>query len=304
MLTEKYVVSPIDNIKYCRKNGQFLRHLRAKGFEEYQDFYDQYYPDSIKYCTCGRKCTFETKTMSYKRSCGSRDCVGKVTSVVREQRTPEQWDEWREKYKQAMAQKSPEEKQKMILDRVAIGHERGSYKDSVKKREQTCDLLYGDKKYNNNAQISQTKLDWDESRKQLFKDRLFESLGKKTLNDFHTAEMFIARRKMLEERGDIIPESQLTAWQLYSKTVRNLTEQVYREYKHVINPQGLQRGLYHYDLDHIVPIFFGFQNNIPEELMASIDNLQMLEMTINRSKGKKYDPTISTKHKELEDKNS
>jgi hypothetical protein len=308
MLTSKYVVSPIDNKEYCRKNGQFLRHLKVNGFKDYQDFHDQYYPNLIEYCSCGRKCTFETKTMSYKRSCGIRDCVGKVTSSVRELRTPEQWDDWRKKYKRAMDQKSPEEKQKIISDRTAVGHKRGSYKASVKKREQTCAVLYGDKKYNNNTQISQTKLDWDESRKQLFKDRLSVSLGGKTLHDFHTAEMFLARRKMLEERGDIIPESQLTEWQLYNKTVRNLTEQVYRKHKHVINPSGLPRGLSKtgveginvYQLDHIVPIFYGFQNQIPETLIASLQNLQLLHWRDNNIKGKKYDPTVSTKHKELE----
>jgi hypothetical protein len=250
--------------------------------------------------------------MSYKRSCGDRDCVGKVTSSVRELRTPEQWDAWREKYKQAMDRKSPEEKQKMILDRAAVGHQRGSYKASVKKREQTCELLYGDKKYNNNVQISQTKLEWDESRKQLFKERLAASLGGRTLCDFHTEEMFIARRRMLEERGDVIPESQLTEWQMYNKTVRNLTEQVYRKYKHIVNPIGLIRGqskkgatgIDVYQLDHIVPIFYGFQNQIPETLIASLPNLQMLHWYDNNTKGKKYDPTISTKHKELENQNS
>jgi hypothetical protein len=43
----------------------------------------------------------------------------------------------------------------------------------------------------------------------------------------------------------------------------------------------------------IVPLFYGFRNGIPVELIASVDNLQMLSMTENRIKGKKYEPNGS-----------
>ena len=44
-LAQPYVISPIDNNTYCRANGGFLRHLRANGFESYQDFFEIIYPD-------------------------------------------------------------------------------------------------------------------------------------------------------------------------------------------------------------------------------------------------------------------
>lgn len=300
MLIGKYVISPIDGVEYCRKNGQFLRHLVDNGFIGYQDFYEYYNPNNIEYCDCGNKCIFDIRKMKYKQTCGNKECANKTTSNIRQNRTNEEWNNWKEKYQQSMSIKTDEEKQAKIQKQIETGNSRNSYKRSVSKREQTCELLYGDKKYNNSDQISQTKLNWNEDKKHLFKERLTLALDGKSLNDFHTEEMYIARRKMLEERGDIIPLDQLSEWQLYSRKVRNLTERNYRLHKNIINPNNLPRIQNQYELDHIVPIFYGFANNIPEYLIASIDNLQILPSYDNKSKGKKYDPKISTKHKELE----
>lgn len=304
MLTGKFVISPIDNQRYCRKNGQFLRHLKSYGYVGYQEFYEDYYPQNIQYCGCGQKCLFENKTMTYKQTCGKKECASKITSNIRQNRTEEEWEEWRLKYREAMSNKSDDELQLLYQTRSAAGHTTGNYKASVAKRRQTCQSIHQDETYNNPTQISQTKLAWDESRKQLFKDRLKASLDGKSFNDFHTEEMFAARRKMLEERGDIIPLDQLTDWQRYSKKARRLTERTYRNNKDIINPHNLSRQQCQYELDHIVPVFYGFQNQIPEELIASSENLQMLSMEHNRTKGRKYDPNTSTKHKELENKNT
>lgn len=42
-----------------------------------------------------------------------------------------------------------------------------------------------------------------------------------------------------------------------------------------------------YNVDHIFPIAKGFELDIPEELMASLDNLQIMEYTLNNEKGSK-----------------
>ncbi|PPD55684.1 MAG: hypothetical protein CTY12_00060 [Methylotenera sp.] len=304
MLIGKFVISPIDGQQYCRKNGQFLRHLISNGYAGYQDFYEQCYPQEIQRCECGNKCLFDVRKMKYKQTCGTKECANTITSIIRQNRTDKEWEDWKLKYKETMLLKTEEELQQLYQTRSNTGHISGNYKTSVNKRQQTCKQLYDNETYNNPNQISQTKLEWDESRKQLFKDRLAASLGGKILNDFHTEEMYVARRKMLEERGDIIPLDQLTEWQKYSKKVRNLTEQVYRKHKSIINPLNLLRQQYYYELDHIVPVFYGFLNQIPEYLIASVENLQLLKMEHNRTKGRKYDPTISTKHQELENKNS
>lgn len=293
-LIGKYVISPLDNRQYCRKNGQFLRHLRKNGFASYQEFFDGVFPTHIKVCPCGNKCSFDQHKMEYLRSCGNRSCVGKVTSRVKRNFTEEQWKTQVIKYRQTMSLKSKEERDALIQSRLETGHQRGSYKKSVPKREQTCQTKYKNKKYNNSKQISQTKLEWSENRKQLFLEKLKESLDGKWLNDFHTEEMYVARRKMLEERGDIIPLEDLTEWKKYSRQVRNLTEKTYRKNKNIINPNNLPRTLGEYELDHIIPVAYGFKNEIPPALISSIENLQMLSMKQNRRKWAHYDQSTRT----------
>lgn len=309
MLTGKFVISPIDGQQYCRKNGQFFRHLISNRYLGYQDFYEQYYPQNIQYCECGNKKLFDIRKMKYKQTCGTKECANIITSNLRKNRTTKDWISWKSKYREAMSNKTEEELQQLSQIRSNTGHTSGNYKASVVKRRQTCQQLYNNESYNNPNQISQTKLKWDDSRKQLFKDRLKISLGGKILNDFHTEEMYETRRKLLEKRGDITPLNQLTDWQQYKQKVRNLTEQTYRKHKDILNPLNLIRGVSKigtdtYQLDHIVPILYGFSNQIPEHLIASLPNLQLIHWHKNIIKGRTYDSTISTKHQELEDKNS
>ena len=74
-------------------------------------------------------------------------------------------------------------------------------------------------------------------------------------------------------------------WKKYKSIVYELTRQTYKKYKNIINPNNLPRGkagvegAYH--LDHIVPIRFCFENNIPPEVCASVENLQMMEWKDN-----------------------
>lgn len=287
-LTTKYVKSPIDNKIYCRKNGQFLSHLRLNGYENYQKFYEDYYPLKIKYCACGKKCKFDKTKMTYKQTCGTKKCANNITSAIRSGRTKEEWDLWREKYRTAMAKKSPAEIAKIIAKRVETGTKNNSYINSVVIREATCLERHGDKNYNNSVQISETKLNWDDDRKQLFLERWQSTTGCETLNDFHTPKMFRDRRMLLEERGDIIPWDQLSEWEQYKKTTRMLTEQNYRKNKDIINPDGYVRSMTDYELDHIMPIYYGYVNNISESDIAKVENLQMLKAKDNRKKGKKY----------------
>lgn len=69
-------------------------------------------------------------------------------------------------------------------------------------------------------------------------------------------------------------------WQLYKSTVASLTRLAYNKHKEIINPQNLLRGKAGVDgahhIDHIVPIRYCFEHNIPETVCAHPDNLQML----------------------------
>lgn len=288
-LTTKYVISPIDNKKYCRINGRFLIHLRTNGYNTYQEFFDEFFPEKIKFCECGAKSSFNNTTMVYLRSCGKPKCVGNIISDVKSKFSDEKYALQKLAYQKTMSLKTPEELKAFRDKAVANGKKNGSFKKSVKFREETCETLYGDPKYNNPRQISQTKLSWSEDRKNLFLKRLKASLGGKWMSDFLTKEIFTKRRKFMEEQGDWVPLEKLSDWQRYSRNVRNLTKKIYNENKNIINPKNLSRKRGEYELDHIIPVYYGFMNNIPVDLMASVDNLQMLTMMENRQKRCKYE---------------
>ena len=44
---------------------------------------------------------------------------------------------------------------------------------------------------------------------------------------------------------------------------------------------------FNYNIDHIFPIRKGFEFGVPEELIASTDNLQIMDRKSNRQKGSK-----------------
>jgi hypothetical protein len=74
----------------------------------------------------------------------------------------------------------------------------------------------------------------------------------------------------------------------YRSRVTLLTEKVYQEYEYDINPSGVKRtkcGNKGFQLDHIYPVSAGFENNVPPELIAARENLQMLSWEDNLSKG-------------------
>jgi hypothetical protein len=90
-----------------------------------------------------------------------------------------------------------------------------------------------------------------------------------------------------------------TEWRVYKSKVTSLTKVSYRDNIGKINPNNNPtgragtEGAYH--IDHIVPIRYCYDNNIPEELCAHPDNLQMLgwrENVGSRDKLKSYVPTI------------
>ena len=70
------------------------------------------------------------------------------------------------------------------------------------------------------------------------------------------------------------------SYKKYAGKVHRLTQKIYEQYKDEINPDDLPRTVCGvddgYQLDHIIPIKFGFENDIPPEVLADKDNLRML----------------------------
>ena len=104
-------------------------------------------------------------------------------------------------------------------------------------------------------------------------------------------------RETMIERGFIIPDDQLSEWNLYQRKVRKLTD---RNRKKIFQNWN---GLDHYDgeyikdylilehtndkfpcIDHKISVFNGFRNNITVEEISNIDNLCITKRMLNGSK--------------------
>ena len=80
-----------------------------------------------------------------------------------------------------------------------------------------------------------------------------------------------------------------TEWQRYEQQVDRLTNQNYKKYKKIINPNNLTRGRTcgTHQLDHIMSKMGGFNEGVSPELIAHPANLKMLTASENQSKNSK-----------------
>ena len=129
---------------------------------------------------------------------------------------------------------------------------------------------------------------------QLYKDRLSNALNGKRLNDFCDETTWYNRSLKLFELGLVMHPDKRPAYRIYRLKVHKLTERNYKQNKHIINPNNFNRttkkddpNAYH--LDHIIPVRYGFINNIPANEIAATTNLQMLHYRENIIKGCKYE---------------
>ena len=289
LLSQKYVISPIDGNTYCRANGKFLRHLKQNGYDDYKDFYVSYYPGFVQYCLCGEIRSFNTTKMLFGQTCGNRDCCGKIHSANLKDKTPEYWDKKRETLRKTLKINAEDIKIK-IQEKRDRCIQNGTYMKAVIKRRETCTEKYNDPTYSNPSKASKTKLNWSPERKQQFLERVRDSLGGKWMNDFTTDETWIQRSIKLWNQGRCVHPNDRTDWYRYKRKVWNLTTRNYRKYKHIINPNDYIRttGGDGYHLDHIMPIHYGFVNGILPSILAEVKNLQMLPWRENIAKGNKY----------------
>lgn len=294
-MRDKYTVSKIDDQQYCVKNGQFTRHLRQHNITA-EEYYVKYEGLERQYCICGEVCSFKTSSVSYLNSCGSQKCTNISISRAKQKFTPEQHQRRLDRFNQTMQERYTEEDIKRFDAQKAItARKRGSYEAAVSKRQATCEERYGDAKYNNPQQITETKLNWSEEKKRTYLMRRDQSLGGMSLTeyrDLHHKQAWKNKRKNTRvSRGLDISVAQMSEYRKYANRARAATEQTYKKNKRTINPKNLLRvkaGRSGYQLDHIISVKMGFLNNIPVEVIASVENLQMLPWRDNVRKGWKH----------------
>ena len=83
---------------------------------------------------------------------------------------------------------------------------------------------------------------------------------------------------------------------LYFKKVREITRLTYNQNKVLLNPDnlplrrsGTPGG---YQLDHIISVNYGFENNINPEIIGGLDNLQVIPWRVNSVKNKYIDKEL------------
>lgn len=90
-----------------------------------------------------------------------------------------------------------------------------------------------------------------------------------------------------------IPFDSIELFETYSKTIRSLTRFTFNKNKNIIDPDGLKElDSKNYHIDHIYSISDGFLNNIEPKVIASVNNLRVINKTENLKKGKKSNLTI------------
>lgn len=96
-----------------------------------------------------------------------------------------------------------------------------------------------------------------------------------------------------EEYQEKLRKDTTPAYKRYANKVHRLSQRIYEEYEHIINPDSYERTLCGveggYQLDHIIPVRYGFDNNIPPEELARVDNLRMIPWKQNLLKRDKLE---------------
>lgn len=91
-----------------------------------------------------------------------------------------------------------------------------------------------------------------------------------------------------------IPFDEIELFETYSKSVRSLTRFTFNKNKNIIDPDGLKElDSKNYHIDHIYSISDGFLNNIEPKVIASVNNLRVINKIENLQKGRKSGMELS-----------
>ena len=97
-----------------------------------------------------------------------------------------------------------------------------------------------------------------------------------------------------KEKGIIYKwtEDELKDIQSYRRAVSYYTEKTYEEYRDIINPYNIERGIHTNHIDHIFPVIEGWKNKIDPKLISHHSNLRLVDSYENLSKGDRNDITV------------
>ena len=100
--------------------------------------------------------------------------------------------------------------------------------------------------------------------------------SKKCQSKFYSIERFVKLNKY-----------KLEEWKNYTKICRRYTNAIYKKYRNEIDPNNLRSQ--EYELDHVIPIAYGFLNGFSVPEICHPANLKIISRKENRAKGMKVD---------------
>jgi hypothetical protein len=129
-----------------------------------------------------------------------------------------------------------------------------------------------------------------------FKTKTRDYFKKNYGEDWSTKNKEIIERilKTKKEKGIIYKwsDDELKDIKSYRRAVSYYTEKSYIEYKNIINPDNLERGLHTNHIDHIFPVIEGWKNGIDPKILSRHENLRLIDSYENLSKGERTDISL------------
>jgi len=168
------------------------------------------------------------------------------------------------------------------------GYDNPSYTpECIEKRKKTCLEKYG-----NEYAIANNEI------KDKIKNSILDKYGE------HHSRVPEIMKKIKDKgkltkigKGLVIPDDELTDWELYRRVVRNITNLNksklledwdgldYYDNEYIKNNFDIKHTDYDYPtIDHKISVIYGFKNNIMPEEIGSIENLCITKKGINSSK--------------------
>ena len=274
----KCYICNIEKDNFSKLSNHIRRHHSISS-KEYYDTYLKKENDGI--CIgCGCKTNFQDLNNGYHKMCSSRKCSCKYNRKQLKN-NPIKFKKFRENVSNNM---------KTLWKDMSLEEKNNRMKNANIKQKEWIQTLNEEERSLTFGWLN--KLSQEEKEKKI-KDVLIVNL-RRWWNEASIEVKKKTREKMLQTKvknGVCVSLSNSKDFISYTLRVRSLTEKNYRIYKSFINPNNLKRSR-KIQLDHKVSIHSGYMLGLPEKLIASPFNLELLEGFTNNSKHTKNSITI------------
>jgi hypothetical protein len=265
----------------CKSNRSLSKHIRDK-HPQYtsQSYYDEFIKtDKNGKCkVCNALTRFTNLTLGYKNTCGHK-CAG---TLVRQEMAAN--EEKHQKFKEKVADNQTNIwRQRKLTGAAELIHKKVS--DTVKKKNTTLTKEEIRDKYGWLNKLTQDrKKEWIESvQKQTGMHTWWKNASDEDRKDTITRRNATKLGISIEEYKNRYKN--IDEFKNYKWVVWVLTEQTYKKYKDIIDPEHKRSPEFH--LDHKFSVVRGFQTQTSPEIISSIYNLEILTSTENSAKSGK-----------------